>query len=68
MPFALPFRLTVPMGLLWGKVYEFWNFSGLGSQNAMATSLFIMLTVAAVYALYFAITYRIACDNVINRA
>ena len=66
MPFALPFLLTVPMGLLWGKAYEFWNFSGLGSQNAMATSLFIMLTVAAVYALYFAITYRIACDKVIS--
>lgn len=68
MPFALPLLLTVPFGLIFGKVYEIWNFTGLSGQHAMVIALLISLTVAGVYALYFLITYRIACDHVICRS
>lgn len=67
MPFALPLLMTVPIGLVFGKTYEFWNFSGLSGQRAMGTAALISLTIAGVYVLYFLITYRIACDHVICR-
>lgn len=67
MPFALPLLMTVPIGLVFGKTYEFWNFSGLSGQRAMETAALISLTIAGVYVLYFLITYRIACDHVICR-
>ncbi|MDD6036676.1 MAG: ABC transporter permease [Lachnospiraceae bacterium] len=65
MPFALPLIMTYPLGLLFGEVYEFWNFTGLSGQKAMETAVLISLVVAGVYALYFLITYRIACNHVI---
>lgn len=65
MPFALPFVMTVPLGLVFGKVYEIWNFSGLDGGHAMGTAALISITAAGVYVLYFLITYRIACDHVI---
>lgn len=65
MPFAFPFLMTVPLGVIFGKVYAFWDFQGLNSQKAMETALLIGLVTAGVYALYFFITYRIACGNVI---
>ena len=67
MPFALPFIMTVPVGLVFGEVYEIWNFSGLDGGHAMGTAALISAAVAGVYALYFLITYRIACDHVICR-
>ena len=67
MPFALPLLLTVPFGVIFGKVYEIWNFAGLSGQHAMFIALLISLTVAGVYALYFLITWRIACDHVTCR-
>ncbi len=65
MPFVLPLIMTVPLGVLFGKVYELWNFSGLSGQKALETAVLISLAVADVYALYFLITYRIACNHVI---
>lgn len=65
MPAVLPLLMTVPIGLVFGKVYEVWNFSGLGGHKAMETAVLISLVMAGVYALYFFITYRIACDHVI---
>ena len=67
MSFALPFIMTVPVGLVFGEVYEIWNFSGLDGGHAMGTAALISAAVAGVYALYFLITYRIACDHVICR-
>ena len=67
MPYALPFIMTVPLGMVFGKVYEIWNFSGLDGGHAMGTAALISAAVAGVYALYFLITYRIACDHVICR-
>ncbi|MDD6188501.1 MAG: ABC transporter permease [Clostridiales bacterium] len=65
MPFALPLILTVPLGMIFGKVYEIWNFAGLSGQKAMETAALISLVLAGIYALYFFITYRIACEQVV---
>ena len=65
MPFALPFLMTVPAGIFFGKVYEMWDFAGLTGQKAMETAVLISLVIAGVYMLYFLITYRIACDYVV---
>ena len=65
MPFALPFIMTVPLGMVFGKVYEIWNLTGLSGQRAMETAVLIALAIAGIYALYFVITCRIACSHVI---
>lgn len=60
MPFVFPFLMTIPIGVIFGKVYEIWDLKGLSSQQAMETALLIALFVAGIYALYFVLTYRIA--------
>lgn len=60
MPFVFPFLMTIPIGVIFGKVYEIWDLNGLSSQQAMETALLISLLVAGIYALYFVLTYRIA--------
>ena len=65
MPFVLPMLMTIPVGLIFGEVYEVWGFAGLGGQRAMETAVWIAFAVAGIYALYFVITYRIACSHVI---
>lgn len=65
MPFALPLLMTVPIGLIFGKIYEIWGFEGLSGQRAMGTAVGIAFVIAGIYALYFVITYRIACSHVI---
>ena len=67
MPFALPLLLTVPFGLVFGKVYEIWGFAGLSGQAAMKTAVLISAVIAGVYALYFFLTCRIACGYVLCR-
>ena len=57
--------MTVPMGVIFGKVYEIWDFAGLSGQNAMETAVLIALVFAGVYAMYFLITYFISCGHVI---
>lgn len=66
MPAVLPLLMTVPVGLIFGKIYEFWGFVGLGGQRAMETAVLICLVMSGIYALYFFLTYRIACDYVIE--
>lgn len=65
MPFGLPLVLTVPVGVIFGEIYEIWGFVDLSGQKAMETAVLIALVVAGVYTLYFFITYRIACEHVI---
>lgn len=65
MPFVFPFLMTIPMGIIFGKVYEIWDFAGLSGQRAMGTAVLISLVMAGVYAMYFLITYYISCDHVI---
>ena len=65
MPFAFPLLMTVPIGVIFGKVYEIWNLTGLSGQRAMETAVLIALAIAGIYALYFVITYRIACTHVL---
>ena len=65
MPFAFPLLMTAPLGALFAKVYEIWNFEGLSGQRAMQTAVVISLGVTGIYALYFLITYRIACGYVV---
>lgn len=65
MPFAFPFLMTVPIGVIFGKVYEIWNFTGLSEQKAMETALMIAFMFAGIYILYFVITYRIACGHIL---
>lgn len=60
MPFVFPFLMTIPIGVIFGKVYEIWDLNGLSSHQAMETALLISLLVAGIYALYFVLTYRIA--------
>ncbi|MDD7311623.1 MAG: hypothetical protein SOZ49_09675 [Clostridiaceae bacterium] len=63
MPFAFPLLMTVPMGVIFGKVYEIWNLTGLSGGKAMETALLIALVIAGIYALYFVMIYRIACGH-----
>ena len=35
MPFVFPLLMTVPLGVIFGKVYEIWDFAGLSGQKAM---------------------------------
>ena len=65
MPFAFPLLMTVPVGVIFGKVYELWNLTGLSGGKAMETAVLIALVIAGIYALYFVITCRIACSHVI---
>ncbi|MGN0999395.1 MAG: ABC transporter permease, partial [Faecousia sp.] len=65
MPFAFPLLMTVPMGVIFGKVYEIWDFQGLSGQKAMETAVLISLVIAGVYTMYFLITYHISCAHVI---
>lgn len=65
MPFGLPFFTTLPLGLVFGKIYEIWGFTGLGGQKALETAVMISLAVAGVFVLYFFITYRVACGQVL---
>lgn len=65
MPFAFPLLMTIPIGVIFGQVYSFWEIPGLGPRQAMETALIIALVIAGIYALYFAITYRIACSHVL---
>lgn len=65
MPFAFPLLMTVPLGLIFGEIYEIWGFTGLSGRRAMETSLLISLAMACVYVLYFCITYHTACGHVI---
>lgn len=66
MPFAFPLLMTVPVGMIFAKVYELWNLSGLRGEKAMETALMITAAVSGIYVLYFIITYRIACDHVVR--
>ena len=65
MPFSFPLLMTVPVGVVFGKIYEVWNLSGLSGGKAMETALIIAAVVFGIYVLYFIITYRIACDHVV---
>lgn len=65
MPFAFPLLMTLHIGMVFGKVYEIWNLSGLRGRRAMETAVLIALVIAGIYALYFVITYRIACSHVL---
>ncbi len=65
MPFLFPLLMTVPLGVIFGRVYTFWNLAGLSGQKAMQIAVLIAFAVAGIYVLYFMITYRIACDHVI---
>ena len=65
MPFAFPLLMTIPVGGIFGKVYEIWNLSGLSGGKAMETAVMIAAAVSGIYVLYFFITYRIACDHVV---
>lgn len=65
MPFAFPLLMTMPVGVIFGKVYEIWNLSGLSGEKAMATAVIIAAAVSGIYVLYFIITYRIACAHVV---
>ena len=65
MPTILPLLMTVPLGLVFREVYKIWGFSGLNGQQAIETAVLISLVMASVFALYFFITYRIACSHVL---
>ena len=65
MPFAFPILMSIPVGIIFGKVYEIWNLPGLSGIHAMQTAAVIALVIMGIYALYFFITYRVACNHVI---
>ena len=64
-PFFLPIFATVPFGMFCGKVYEIWDFNGLSGPRAMEIAVLITGVIAGIYALYFFITYQIACNHVL---
>lgn len=64
-PFFFPMIMTVPVGIIFGEIYQIWNFVDLGGQQAMGTAVLITGVVTVIYALYFFITYRIACHHVV---
>lgn len=63
--FVLPFLMTAPLGMIFGEIYEIWDFAGLIGQRAIETAVLTTLVMSNVYALYFLITYRIACGHVV---
>ena len=63
--FVLPLLMTAPLGMIFGEIYEIWDFAGLIGQRAIETAVLITLVMSNVYALYFLITYRIACGHVV---
>ena len=65
IPFAFPILMTVPIGVIFKKVYEIWNLPGLSGIQAMQTAAVIALVITGIYVLYYFITYRIACNHVI---
>lgn len=65
MPYVFPVLLTVPFGVIFGKVYEIWGLEGLSGHRAMETAVVIAAVISGIYVLYFFITYRIACRNVL---
>ena len=65
MPFAFPLLVTIPLGVVFGKVYEIWNLAGLSGGKAMETAVIISAAVFGIYVLYFIITYRIASERVV---
>lgn len=64
MPAILPLLMTVPVGLIFGKIYEIWGFAGLSGRRAMETAVLICLVMAGIYAAYYCVTCRVACDYV----
>ena len=66
MPAVLPLLMTVPVGLIFEKIYEIWGFADISGRRAMETAVLICLVMTAIYALYYFLTYRIACDYVIE--
>ena len=64
-PFLIPLIMTIPVGIIFGKIYEIWNFAGLSGQRAMGTAVLITGVIAGIYSLYFFITYQITCDHVL---
>ena len=62
MPAILPLLMTV--GLIFGKIYEIWGFAGLSGRRAMETAVLICLVMAGIYAAYYCVTFRVACDYV----
>ena len=64
-PFVLPLLMTAPLGMIFGEIYEIWDLAGLIGQRAIETAVLITLVMSNVYALYFLITYRIACGHVV---
>ena len=65
MPFTFPILMTVPIGIIFKKVYEIWILRGLSGIQAMQTAAVIALVITGIYVLYYFITYRIACNHVI---
>lgn len=60
MPFILPVLLMLPIGSIFGKIYEGWGLPGLENFRAMETSVLITAVIAGIFVLYFFLTYRIA--------
>lgn len=60
LPFGFSVLLTVPLGLIFGKVYAFWGFSQLSTGRAVETAVLIMAALAGIWLLYFVITVRVA--------
>ena len=58
MTFAFPLLMTIPVGVIFGKVYEIWNLVGLSGGKAIETAVMISLAVSGIYALYFFITFE----------
>ena len=65
LPFAFPLLMTVPLGMIFGKIYEIWDFAGLSRWTAIETAALISFVVSGIYVLYFFISYRIVCDYVV---
>ena len=57
--------MTIPVGVIFEKVYEIWNLTGLRGGKTMEAAVLIALAVEGICALYFVITYRIACSHVL---
>ena len=67
LPVALCFSalMNIPIGVIFEKVYEIWNLTGLRGGKTMEAAVLIALVIEGIYALYFVITYRIACSHVL---
>ncbi|MGI6013833.1 MAG: FtsX-like permease family protein [Oscillospiraceae bacterium] len=65
LPFGLPVLLSIPTGIICGKIMELGGFGGTGGTVCLTAGV-IALVMVAIYLLYFTATYLIAKRAIVH--